>query len=82
MLDEQDLATLVLGILRRAEIGTVVTVRPNGAVETEPPGARTPAYERREPLVATFVANRRMPSKQDVQMRLHQGFAKLSGRVA
>jgi hypothetical protein len=81
-LNSDDLATLVLGILARAAPGTVVTVRAHGAVETEPPGSHAPAYERREPLMATFVANHRRPSREEVIARLRHGFGKFEHRVA
>jgi hypothetical protein len=81
-LNADDLATLVLGILARAEPGTVVTVRAHGAVETEPPGSHAPAYERREPLVATFVASHRPIGHFEVLARIQQGLGKFRNRVA
>jgi hypothetical protein len=80
-LNPRDLATLVLGILARAAPGTVVTVRAHGAVETEPPGSHAPAYERREPLVATFVATQRPISAFQVLARIQQGLGKFENRV-
>jgi hypothetical protein len=37
----------------------------------------TPAFERREPLLATFVANHQRPKGDDVRLRIEQGVAKL-----
>jgi hypothetical protein len=74
--DPEDLATLVLGILANAQPGTIVTVHPHGAVETASPGVEVPAYERREHLVATFVASKRIPLRHQVVSRIRQGLGK------
>jgi len=75
-IDIESLATLVLGVLARAKPGTIVTVHRNDAVETLAPGNEQSAHERREPLLATFVASSNPPNEQAVRARLQQGWEK------
>jgi hypothetical protein len=80
-IDIESLAPLVLGVLARAKPGTIVTVHPNGAVETIAPGKERPGFERRERVLATFVANSRPPTEHAVRSRLKQGLRKSAGGV-
>lgn len=76
MLDPEQLAEVVSGMLASAEVGTVVSVLANGAIVAEAPHAVVPAWERREPALATFVATSHPPSRFHVLQRIRHGLAK------